>query len=106
MTIELLYWPGCPSHPKALADLRAALAALGRDPDAVVVRAVETEAEAAEERFSGSPTFRAGGRDLFPSDDPPALNCRIYRRPSGQVSPTPDPDELRAALRSALEDAA
>ena len=53
----------------------------------------------------GSPTFRVGGRDLFPpGDEPMGLTCRIYRRRSGQSSPTPDPDDLRAALRGALED--
>jgi hypothetical protein len=24
--VELLFWDGCPSHPRALADLRAAMA--------------------------------------------------------------------------------
>jgi hypothetical protein len=34
--IELLWWDGCPSHPAALADLRAVLAEMGVDPDVVV----------------------------------------------------------------------
>lgn len=104
MDVELLFWPGCPSHPAALATLREALAELGSDPEAVTVRAVESETEAAREGFVGSPTIRVAGRDLFdPGDTPTGLNCRIYRRRNGQPSPTPDPDDLRAALRAALE---
>jgi hypothetical protein len=102
--VELLFWTGCPSHPAALAELRAALSELGLDPGAVAQRPVETEAEAAREHFVGSPTIRVGGRDLFdPGDTPPGLTCRIYRRRNGQPSPTPDPDDLRTALRAALE---
>jgi len=43
MHVELLYWDGCPSHPQALADLRAAMGELGLDPDAVLVREIDTE---------------------------------------------------------------
>lgn len=104
--IELLYWDGCPSHPGALADLRAAAAELGEDPAAVVAREIATDHTAREEGFPGSPTFRVGGRDLFPvgPDEPAGLTCRIYRRASGQASPTPHPDDLRRALRAALEE--
>jgi len=92
--VELLYWEGCPSHPQALADLRAALG-----PDVpVTVRAIESEEQAIAERFPGSPTIRVDGADLFPSDDPPALTCRVYRLADGRFSPTPDPGLLREAL--------
>ena len=101
--IELLWWNGCPSHPAALAELRAALAELGADPDAVVSRELRTDDEAGEARFVGSPTIRVDGRDLFPpGDDPVGLTCRVYRRRDGRVSPTPDPDDLRTALEEAL----
>jgi hypothetical protein len=95
--VELLYWEGCPSHPAALADLRAALG----DRAEVTVREIETEEQAAAERFPGSPTIRVDGVDLFPSDDPPSLSCRVYRLADGRYSPTPDPGVLRAALASA-----
>ena len=100
MEVELLFWEGCPSHPEALEELKQALASLGRD-DAVVVREVLDEAQAAEEGFPGSPTIRVDGRDLFPIDDPPGLSCRVYRLADGRFSPTPDPDELRARLAEA-----
>lgn len=101
MDVELLFWAGCPSHPRALADLRAALAEIGADAE-VALREIRTESEAAAERFPGSPTLRVGGRDLFPTAEPPSLNCRVYHRRDGRVSPTPDPEDLREALRGML----
>jgi hypothetical protein len=98
--VELLFWAGCPSHPRALADLRAALADTGGDPAAIVVREVLTEDQAVAERFVGSPTIRIDGADVVPppEDEPPALACRVYHRRDGRPSPVPDPDDLRDAL--------
>jgi len=105
MEVELLFWDGCPSHPAALADLRAALAELGSDPGAVTVREVSSDADAAAEDFVGSPTIRIDGRDLQPPvGEPAGLTCRVYRRRDGRFSPTPDPDDLRDALRAALQE--
>jgi hypothetical protein len=102
MTVEFLYWAGCPSHPKALADLRDALAETGLDPDSVVVREVRAEEEASAEGFVGSPTIRIDGVDIQPPvDEPTGLTCRVYMRRDGRVSPTPDPADLRDALRAA-----
>jgi hypothetical protein len=102
-TVELLFWEGCPSHPTALADLRAALAERGLDPDAVAVREIVSEDDARRERFVGSPTIRFDGVDVVEArDEPPALNCRVYRRRDGRYSPVPDPADLRAALDRAL----
>jgi hypothetical protein len=105
--VELLFWEGCPSHPTALADLRNAMADLGLDPTTVEVREVTTEAQAHQERFVGSPTIRVDGADVSPpGDEPPALNCRLYRRRDGRVSPTPDPADVHDALKAALSPAA
>jgi hypothetical protein len=101
--VEILYWEGCPSYPATLADVRAALGELGLDPSLAQLREVATDDAAAAERFVGSPTVRVDGRDLFPpGDDPVGLTCRIYRRRDGRVSPTPDPDDLRDALKESL----
>jgi hypothetical protein len=103
MHVELLWWDGCPSHPKALSDLRATMAELGLDPDSIELREVESEADAARERFIGSPTIRVDGVDVTPvGDEPYGLNCRVYHRRDGRVSPTPDPADLRDALRAAM----
>jgi hypothetical protein len=102
MQVELLFWAGCPSHPQALDDLRAALAEAGLDPDSVIVREIVTEGAAAEEGFVGSPTIRIDGIDVAPPrGEPTGLTCRIYRRRDGRISPTPDPADLREAVRAA-----
>ena len=102
--VELLYWSGCPSHPRALADLRAAMGELGLDPESVQLREVFSEEQAGAEAFVGSPTIRVDGRDIQPPprDEPTGLTCRIYRRRDGRVSPTPDPLDLREALAAAI----
>ena len=104
LRVELLWWEGCPSHPRALADLRAAMAEAGLDPAAVEVREIETDAQAGAEGFPGSPTIRVSGRDVQPppEEEPGGLTCRVYRRRDGRVSPTPDPEDVREALRAAL----
>ena len=100
MRIEVLWWEGCPSTTSAVEQLRAALAEVGLDPDAVELREVTSDEEAVRERFAGSPTIRVDDDDLFPTgaDDPVGLSCRLYRRRDGRPSPTPDPDDLREAL--------
>ncbi|HWY91039.1 MAG TPA: hypothetical protein VNY31_10235, partial [Solirubrobacteraceae bacterium] len=64
MHVELLFWDGCPSHPRALADLRAALADLGLDSSTVAVTEIDTNEQATRERFVGSPTIRIDGVDV------------------------------------------
>jgi len=102
--VELLWWRGCPSWERALGMLREAMAAQGVDPSAIEVREIDTEESAQREEFVGSPTIRVNGRDLQPpvEGEPTGLACRIYRRRDGRVSPLPDPDDLRDALRAAV----
>jgi hypothetical protein len=103
MRVELLFWDGCPSHPRALADLREAMSALALDPSRIVVREIRTDAEAGRERFVGSPTIRIDGVDVQPTrEEPYGLTCRVYHRRDGRISPTPDPADLRESLTAAL----
>jgi hypothetical protein len=103
MRVELLYWDGCPSHPRALADLREAMRELRLDPQSVELRRVDSDEQAERERFVGSPTVRIDGVDIDdPGGQPCGLNCRIYHRRDGRVSPTPDPADVRDALTRAL----
>ena len=103
--VEFLWWEGCPSHGRALAELREAMRDSGLDPEAVEVRHIGSEEEAAAAGFAGSPTVRIDGQDLSaPSDDEPVgLTCRIYRLRDGRVSPTPDPADVRDALMAATK---
>ncbi len=103
MRVELLYWDGCPSHPRALADLREAMRELRLEPQSVEVRRIDSDERAAQERFIGSPTIRIDGVDVDdPGGQPFGLTCRIYHRRDGRVSPTPDPADVRDALTRAL----
>lgn len=98
MDFELRIIPDCPNSGPALELFRAALAAEGRDAAALTVRELASEDEAAELRFHGSPSFIAGGQDLFPVDSAPALSCRLYRSGDGSAG-LPSATSLRSALR-------
>jgi hypothetical protein len=103
-TVELLYWDGCPSWPRALAELRDELTAVGLDADAVAVREIVTDTEAQANRFVGSPTLRIDGAEVAPVPDEPAgLTCRVYRTRDGRISPVPDRVDVREALERAIE---
>ena len=99
MTVEFLYWEGCPSHDEARELLEDVLRERGLDAQ-VQIRHVATREEAVELRFPGSPTIRIDGRDVDPvgADVAPALNCRIYHLPDGRVSPIPSREQLEEAL--------
>jgi hypothetical protein len=102
MRIELLWWEGCPSHPETLADLERILEEEGAEATLEQIE-IETDEQACAERFPGSPAIRIDGQDPLPAEpgDPFSLTCRIYRLRDGRVSPTPDPEDLRDAVRRA-----
>ena len=98
--VELLWWDGCPSTPKALELVQEALTAEGLDPAAVEMREVSTSEDAEHEEFVGSPTIRIDGADVSPPEgEPMGLSCRVYRLRDGRVSPTPDAEDIRDAIR-------
>lgn len=81
--IELLYFDACPSWKVALENLEASLADLGLEGDINLIR-VETNAQARQYQFVGSPTIRVNGLDIFPVDHQDfALSCRMYATPAG-----------------------
>jgi hypothetical protein len=100
--LEILYFDGCPTYREAEEALWEALRAEGLEAQVVLV-AVETDEEAARLRFPGSPTVRAGGRDLFPVPERPAwaLGCRTYATPEG-LRGSPTVGDFRRALREGL----
>ena len=111
--IELLWWEGCPSTDKARDELEAALRDVGLDRAEVWMREIRTDEDALETEFAGSPTILIDGIDMLTGASgtatsseqeqvvPVGLGCRVYRRRDGRTSPTPDPDDLRDALRRA-----
>jgi hypothetical protein len=100
MRVELLWWEGCPSYPETLRDLERVLREEGVDASVELVE-VKTDEQARSEAFPGSPTIRIDGEDPIPPGDgePFSLTCRVYRLRDGRVSPTPDPEDLREAIR-------
>jgi hypothetical protein len=102
MRVELLWWEGCPSFTETLEDLRRILREEGVAADVELVE-VSSDEQARAERFPGSPTIRLDGRDAIAAAaaEPFSLTCRVYRLRDGRVSPTPDPEDLRTAVRRA-----
>jgi hypothetical protein len=98
--VELLWWEGCPSYEETLADLQRVLAEEGADAEVELLE-VETDEQARAERFPGSPTIRLDGVDAVPpaETEPFSLTCRVYRLRDGRISPTPDPEDIREAVR-------
>ena len=84
MKIEILYFDGCPTYRTAEETLRGVLAEQGIEGTVELV-AVNTDDEARQLRFPGSPTIRLDGRDLFPVPEREdwRLGCRVYATPEG-----------------------
>ena len=101
MRVEFLWWEGCPSHPEALQQLQRVLREEGVDPDSVERVEIVSDEQAERKAFFGSPTIRIDGEDVVPAGegDPVGLSCRVYRLRDGRPSPTPDVEDLRAAVR-------
>ena len=100
-TLTVRGWSGCPTTSGVEAWVQRVCADAGVPAPALTFEWVETDAEAVELAFPGSPTFVREGVDLFL--DPaatPSLTCRLYRTRDGRPSPLPDPEDFIAALRS------
>lgn len=104
MHITFLFYEECPSHDKALERLRQVLAEEGI-PDDIDIIKVETEQQAEQLHFIGSPTILVNGEDIVPppSNTYYALTCRAYMLEDGRVSPLPSPEMIRHPLRSAVK---
>ena len=103
MGVRFLYYEECPSHEQALERLREVMAEEGIPREVEVVE-VETEEQAHELRFVGSPTIRVDGQDIDPPGDPRyGLTCRAYRLEDDRISPLPSRDMIRHALRTAAK---
>jgi len=102
MTIELLYFDGCPSHEAFLPRLHELLDQVGVDAP-VQQRRVESDEAAQRERFLGSPTLRIDGVDVDPGAGKHTdygLRCRLYPTAEG-LRGTPSDEWVLAALQRA-----
>jgi hypothetical protein len=99
VTIEVLYFDGCPNHEALLPRLHKILAGAGIR-DEIDLRRITDDESAQRERFLGSPTVRVNGRDIEPDAERRTdygMKCRLYRTPAG-ISGQPHEEWLRAAL--------
>ena len=100
MRVSFFYYEDCPSYDLALERLRKVMAEEDIPGEVEIVK-VETEEQARELRFVGSPTIRVDGQDIdLPTESRYALTCRVYRLEDGRISPLPAKDMIRRALRS------
>lgn len=101
--VELLWWAGCPSTDRAQDELEHAIRDVGLPAVGLRRTEISTDEQARARDFVGSPTILIDGVDVASRGpgEPASLSCRIYRLRDGRVSPTPDPDDMRDALRRA-----
>jgi hypothetical protein len=104
MKIEFLYWEDCPSYPNAFGKLKGLMSDL-KITDEVIRIEVNTDEEAREHAFPGSPTIRINGDDIDPggaNEQRVGLSCRIYHDADGRITPVPPDALIRKALEKAL----
>lgn len=92
VTVEVLYFDGCPNHEALLAHLRQLLSS-AQPPMRIELHRIVDDQAARRERFLGSPTVRVDGQDVEPGADTRqdfGLKCRLYRLPSGLRGIPPD----------------
>jgi hypothetical protein len=99
MTIDILYFEGCPNQAPTLKVVRDVLRHLGAD---AVVREIEVKSaeDASRLRFFGSPTVQVEGEDIDPAvrgRSDYSFSCRIYGRAG-----TPPREMIERAIRERL----
>lgn len=102
MRVEVLFFDGCPSHERLRPRLRALLSDAGVEAE-VLERRIESEQDAAAERFLGSPTVRIAGADIDPGAERRTdfgLKCRLYRTAAG-LGGVPPEEWIMAAIERA-----
>jgi hypothetical protein len=104
MKIVFLYSEDCPSYEVTLSRLRKVVEEEGINAEITSTK-VETDDQAQQLHFAGSPTILIDGRDIDPPINPKyALTCRAYRLEDGRVSPIPSIMMMRRAVRMARKE--
>jgi len=100
VTLEVLYFDGCPGHERLLPVLRELAAEHGLQ---LTQRRIDSSEHALQARFLGSPSVRVNGIDVEPGADERTdfgLKCRLYRSPDSQ-SGLPPQRWITTALQQA-----
>ena len=102
MTIEILYFAGCPHHEPTVQLIREVLE---REGETAIVdqRAITDAAMALRARFLGSPTVRIDGLDVEVEARRAVsfgLSCRTYLN-AGTRSGVPPKEWIEAAVKEA-----
>lgn len=101
LDVTLLYFDDCPHWRETHARVLQALHDTGAPEGALTLRLVESDEEARELAFRGSPTVLVNGEDPFADGSAPTgMSCRMYPTPRG-LTGVPPVDELAAVLRGA-----
>lgn len=87
LTIDLLYFDGCPSYRQAWNDILDLLVEEKIDAS-VRLFAVEDLERAHELSFAGSPTIKVNGRDLEDYHGDGVMACRMYQENNGKGWPS------------------
>ena len=104
MKIEVFYFDGCPSYPKAVEQVKSVLKEKRVDV-AIEAVPVETHEDALTHRFLGSPTIRVNGLDVEVQSrgrEDFGLKCRLYGNGKKLVG-MPDANVIREAIRASQE---
>ena len=83
LTIEIVYFDGCPNWRLAHQRVLEVLAAQGPSGAEVRLHLVNDPEEAEQAGMHGSPTILVDGHDPFPAAGDNVWSCRLYRNPSG-----------------------
>jgi len=100
MTVEVLYFEGCPNHQPAVERVQAVLREEGISSQICQVEVSDSEA-AKGLRFLGSPSIRLNGIDVEPSaaeSESFGLMCRTYQNGCCH-SGVPSLEVIRQAIR-------
>ena len=94
----MLYFDDCPNWRSTEALVNEALRLVNRSDVSVVRRRVETEEQAVQLGFVGSPTVLVDGRDPFSTGgEPVGLACRVFSDSEG-LRGAPSLDQLVEVL--------
>ena len=98
MTVEVLFFDGCPGLSELLPRLREMVS----EETQLELRRVASPEDAETQRFLGSPSVRVDGDDVEPGAAERTdfgLKCRLYRSADG-LAHAPSDELLRRALAS------